>query len=542
MLLSQALNIRADGWGPMDDRWYVSHPDLVSAGSVAVTVDTMMRCSTVLAALRFLTNSFGMCPPQVFKKTASGRTDAPEHYLQRLLRNPGESWTALRWQQVNILRAATWGNAYNLILSSRESWAGELRPLDSARVSPHEMPDGTLLYEYHRVDGRIDKLVSGDVLHFRGISLDGLIGAPIYQLMRESVRIALLTEAHLGAFMRKGARLAGLIVPATALGKEQRDELKESVNANLTGTNATGAFGILPFGVDVKQIGSSNRDSQLFELSDAQIGMILRALGVPGVVVGYMGDKTATYASADAFFEKGGIRNTLQPWLTTFEQEIDKALLVEGDRHYTRFNMDVLMRANTKDRYEALYRACGRPWLSGNEVREIEDWNPDGDPSMDKVLMPTNMATGEPEPEPEPPIASPEPPPQNESKDDEPEDDPEDDTEERASVRARQFILDAAARVVRREIAALTRGTNGGGGAAVRFAKDPQAWRSFVEQFYAKHEPHVSEVMRIAPEWAHAYCDGHASELIEKGISVAERWEQEDAPKLAALAMEECHV
>jgi HK97 family phage portal protein len=539
MLLANVLRPRADAWNPMDDRWYVSHPDLAAGGGVSVTAESMFRCTTVLAAVRFLCNSFGMCPPQVFRKTADGRKDDPEHYLQRLLRDPGPSWTAIRWQQVNILRAATWGNSYNLILPSADRWAGRLKPLDPAcvRVLP-ESSSGEMLYEYTGTDGRKEGIEQGRMLHFRGLSLDGLTGAPIYQLVREAVRIALFAEAHLGAFLRKGARLAGLIVPEAPLDKPQRDELRASLNESLTGPTATGGFGVMPYGLKVQNIGSSNRDSQLFELSDAQVGAILRALGVPGVVVGYMGDKTATYASADAFFEKGGIRNTLQPWLTTFEQEISKALLVGDDPHYLKFNMDVLMRANTKDRYEALYRACGRPWLSGNEVREIENWNADADPSMDKVLMPVNMATGEPEPEPEPPPPAPPPPTEPAlGQDDEQAAAPAPPPAPAQESTAERFVLDAASRVVRREIADLGRGRNGGGGSAVQFSSNPERWHAAVDAFYARHAGHVAEIMRISDEQARGYCQAQAEALKAGGMRVVETWPDQIPPRLAALAL-----
>jgi hypothetical protein len=145
--------------------------------------------------------------------------------------------------------------------------------------------------------------------------------------------------------------------------------------------------------------------------------------------------------------------------------------------------------------------------------------------------MPQNMATGEPEEseqnqEPPPFVPSPQSP-----------DDDEEDEEETQEARARQFVTDAAARVVRREIAALTRGTNGGGGAAVRFAKDPRAWRKFVDEYYLKHAAHVAEVMRISRALAATYCAGQAAALKASGIGIMESWQTEIPPRLAALAM-----
>jgi hypothetical protein len=291
----------------------------------------------------------------------------------------------------------------------------------------------------------------------------------------------------------------------------------------------------MPAGFDWKQLATNNREGQFVELNDQQVGSLLRFLGVPGVVVGYMGDKTATYASAKEFFEAGGIKHCVLPWLRNYEEQIDHDLMLEADPHYVRFNLDILSRANTKDRFGALFKACGRPWLSGNEVREIEDYNPDPDPSMDKVLLPGNMGTGEPEPEP-PDEPTPPPPPRTPSQ-------PTEDGEEEATVpplmiaKAEQIIRDAATRCVRREVAAI-RGSNGGMGAALKLARDGKRWRAWVAEFYEKHADYVMEALRMPEDVAKAYCESQAAALIEKGAPSAERWEIEVAPRLAALAME----
>jgi len=477
-----------------------------------------------------------MSPPQVFRRTANGREDAPDHNVQRVLRNPTKAHTGYRWRHHAMTMAATWGNAYHEIVGGARSFAEELRPLHPSLIEVSRVrSDGSLEYEYRPQGGPMRTLRQDDVLHFRGLSTDGLSGVPMYQMIRNAVGIAMAAEKHVGTFLRKGARLSGMLVPQAPLDRPQRKELRESWNADFGGSDNSGSVGVLPFGLDFKPMASDNSKAQLLELRNFQVGEILRFLGVPGVVVGYA-DKTATYASAKEFFESGGIKHSVMPWVMNFEAEEEKALLLEGDSHYIKHNLDVLLRANTKDRFDALFKACGRPWLTGNEVREIEDWNPiTDDEGMDQVAQPPNTAGGveeePPEPEPEP---GPPPPPA------EPEPRDEDEEAEMASI-ARNFVADAADRVVRREVAAVRglggHGSGGGRDAAQKRARNPAAWRAWVRDYYADHAATVAEMLHVTQEAAEGYARGQRDAVLAGGVAATNGWEETVPPRLAALAL-----
>ena len=525
-LLAHALRPRAEtSWGPLDERWYQNLGSVTEAG-VLLDAESVLRCGTVLAAVRFLADAWAMCPPQTFIKDARGRREDPQHYSQVVLRDPNAWQTGFRWRHVLMMWAATWGDAYAEIVPGPRAVVGELRPIHPSRLRVlDQRADGTLVYEYSPEQlGTKQRWGQDRVLHFRGPSMDGIAGLKMYQLIRDAVGIALAAERHIGAFLRKGSRLSGLLVPAAPLSQEQRDDLRASVNRDLGGAQNTGSFGVMPFGVDVKQIAANNRESQLMEMTDSQVGSILRFLGVPGVVVGY-GEKTATYASAKEFFESGGIKHCVLPWVTNFEQEEQKALIPRGDPHYIRHNMDALLRGSLVDRYASYQKAVGRPWMTANEAREIEDFNPSEDPEDDAIAHPSNMAPPDPVPDPQ----NNPPPPQHRG----PPAPAPDDGSSALADRAYQFAADAAARVVRREQERIRRA------AAHRNAQDPAKWRRWLEDHYREHAAFVAEALHIPPAVAAAYCEQQAAQLLEKGLAACESWEETLVPHLAAIAMGE---
>ena len=400
------MGILAEAWNPrlraasqspdaLNEFWYTPDPSgyILESGMSGVTLsaDTLLRCGTVLAAVRFRGDSWAMCPPSTYRRTSRGREEDSNHYSQLVLRNPNRWQTGNRWRHLNGVWMALWGNAYNEMVAGPRSFADELRPMHpSVTRVVDQRADGSLLYLHQRPGQDEVRLGQEMVLHFRDLSTDGLQGVSMHRLIRNIVGIALLAEKHQTTFLSKGTRVSGLLVPTQPLNPDQRKVLRESVNEDLGGSRNTGMLGILPHGVDLKQISLTHREAQFAELADHTVGAILRFLGVPGFVIGYQGDKANTYASAKETAQEA-LRHTVLPGLTNIEAEEEKALLVPGDGRQIKHNMDVLLRVNTKDRYDALFKAAGRPWITGNEARAVEDLNPSDQPDMDEVLLPSNM-------------------------------------------------------------------------------------------------------------------------------------------------------
>ncbi len=518
----------------MDDRWYQNGVLLDSGGvRLYLNPESMFYCGTVLAALRFLADAYAVCPPIVGRRLESGgRELLPRHRAQRLLRNPNAWQTGFEHRHLMMIWVASWGNAYNRIVGRFDNASAELRPIHPSRVKVlGQDSEGNVLYEYRPEHGVPETLDASEILHYRGISFDGVEGAPMYKLIQNVVRIALLVEQHIGTQLQKGTRLSGLLSAEAPMEKEARDSAREAWNAQVGGSSNSGGTAFVPFGVKFTPVSMNNKDAQLVEMSDKSVEAILRFLGVPGMVVGYQGDKASTYASAKEFFQSGGIKHCVLPRVTAMEQREAKTLLLEAeqDDYFVKHNMDALLRADTPERFSALVQASGGPFLTENEARAIEDLNPDPDPSANRVLRPSNMTVDIAEQEkPETPAEQPRRRPSRPAP-------PDEDEGNEALALGWQFALDAAARIVRREIAAL-KGSSGKLGLALRYASDPDGWRAAVSDYYEKHALTVADMLHITEEQARAYAGGQRDAVLADGVSAIETWEQTVPPKLAALA------
>lgn len=550
---------QAAGPSPISDFWYRPYFGDTSEAGIAVGPDTIYRCGVVLAAIRFKATSAALCKPKVAIRLPNGRREPdPDSPVARLLHRPAPWLSHFEWTRLQVLRLSQFGQAFSRIHPGADYFAGSLWPMlprahgdasgTGCRVLD-QSADGTLLYGYRaRVGGPEERLHQSEVLHYSDLSSDGFEGMPTYALIRNAVGIALAAEKHTSAFFRQGTRLSGLLSTDRELTPAKRAEINQSWKASFAGNDNVGKVAVVGDGMKFTAMAIDHQKAQFLELTDQVVGLILMALGVPGVVVGWTGDKTSTYASAESFFQEGGLQGCLLPILGNMEAREEMSLLLDDDRRFIKRELDALARANIVKRYQAYAIAAGGPWATRNEIRALEDENAHADPSMDQVLPPRGIAPlGATESESE------DPPPRDRrrARSDNDEDAgasaiaasarmvlAENLDLQRLAARAKDLAAINALAVVRREIGAIAgQPERRAAGLAVKFAGNQESFRAAVLDFYQGHARHVQERLQLTEEQAAAYVQSQVSALLGDGVAVVDHWEATVPPRLVAMAL-----
>jgi phage portal protein BeeE len=68
-----------------------------------------------------------------------------------------------------------------------------------------EAVSGTLRYR-HYYGGRKDLFDASDILHFKGLTLDGIIGLSVIGMARQGIGVALAQQTHAGSLFKNQAR------------------------------------------------------------------------------------------------------------------------------------------------------------------------------------------------------------------------------------------------------------------------------------------------------------------------------------------------
>lgn len=615
MFLARAIAPQRFGadvtWSPLDSRWFTENLGLSGSGAdggVAVGPETIYLCDVVLAAVRFKAESCALCTPQAFRKLAGDDVQRePENPAEQLLRDPNEWMTEFQFTRWIVMMLTTWGEGYGRIVSRDdiirelrgERWtndriaahlrdrrgdgwthfAYELRPMHPSRIEPvGQAADKSLIYSHRPVDSKgrslpTEILSQAQVLHYRDLSVDTFAGMKTWTLIRNMVGVALAAERHTSTWLRKGTMIAGILSTDAVAEEDLVKRTVASWNSAFGGSDNSGSVAMVGNGLKFTPMAADHAKAQFLELQEHQVGKILRALGVPGVCIGWQGDKASTYASVEAFF-KNARKTCIGVTTTNMEQTEEKALLPRRSSAFLERNLNVLMRPDTVERIKALVAACGGAYLTQNEARRIDNYNRHPDPSADRIAPPPNMTAPPPDSSGTGDPADEAPPPAPAKRKPAPADDPPADarllsgagddtlspalkailrltaapptaTEPIATAawrRARELAELAAIDLVRRETGAILGRSGGEKGAALRLASDPAAWTEWADTFYRGHAARVAQRLGCSPEAAEAYAAEQRRSLLEHGVSVVAGWESSAPPRLVELALAGCEA
>lgn len=388
-----AAAFRADK-GPTDDFWY-QPLGMVSASGMPVTAETAMKLSAVWRCVAILSGSVAMLPLPIYAKRADGGKEIQRrHPLYDVLHDRPNRWqTSYEWREMMQQHVLLRGNAYSEIVPGPRGFVDQLIPLHPDSVTPEQQPDTTIRYKVRRPNGQVDVLHEDEVFHLRSLSDDGVCGLAVLDCARESLGLSLAQEQYGARFFSQSSTPPGVLLsPKGKLTDEVRKHLSESWMAATAGPHNAHRWPVLEDGFDLKQlsVGLTADQAQLIEAREFTITDIARWFGVPPHMIGET-TKETSWGSGIEQMSIGYVTYTLLPWLKRWEQRIAHSLILDTRRYFCEFSVDALLRGTTRERYEAYQIAAGgnAPWMSRNEIRQLENLNPL--PDLDEMLTPLNM-------------------------------------------------------------------------------------------------------------------------------------------------------
>jgi HK97 family phage portal protein len=380
---------------------------LTSSGAV-VTVESAMRVAVAYRCTHILAGACGNLPIDVYRAQNGLREIATDHPLRAVLRRPNAWQTSSEFRKMLTAHAVLKGNGYALKITSRGRLIA-LWPLKNPdRMTVTQDADTMRLkYRWQRDNGSFLDLDQADVLHLRGLTLDGIKGVGVLAHARQSLGLSLQAEEASARMFRQGV-IAGLVFtkPGT-LSNEAFDRLKEQLETENAG--AENARKALILEDDLKVDGSlmSAEDLQFLEtraFARSDIGMFF---GVPPHMYGDT-EKTAAPTTGIEAIGAGFITFTANDWFVMWEEALQRDGLTPAELdagYYVRIQRQALLRSDAKTRAQLYTSALQWGWMSPDEVRALEDMNPRPDGEGGEFYDPPNTAGGDPA---APPAADPE--------------------------------------------------------------------------------------------------------------------------------------
>ena len=326
-------------------------------------IDMALTLVPVFAATRLLADSVASLPLQTFRQVDDIRLRVAD---PQMIAEPTGYGTVYDWVHRAVTSLALRGNAYGLVTGvARDGTPERIEWLHPDEVTLETDRTDVPPVWYHQ-GRRVD---SSMFLHIPGYTLPGrVLGLSPVKAYRLTVETGLGAQQFGADWFAGGTTPAGVLETDQAVEKEQAEEIKRRFKQAASGRDTV----VLGAGTTYKPISVPADESQFLATMKATAGQIASIYGIPPELIGGESGNSLTYANTEQQ-AINFVTYTLRPWLVRLEAAITR-LLPAGQ--FVRFNIDSIIRADLKTRYEAHHLALFDGWMSRDEVRLLENRAP----------------------------------------------------------------------------------------------------------------------------------------------------------------------
>ena len=347
----------------------------VSSG-VAVNEVTALAIPAVHCAVTTIAADVAAMPLVLLRRLPSGGKERHiTSNVYRLLHDaPNPETTSFSFRQALMENVLVTGNAYAEVARNATGAPTALWFLDPHRVTP-VVAGGALRYRVAQPDGQTLTFEPRDILHLKGPSADGVVGASIVHTLKESLGLTIAADRFAATYFGNATVMGGSITVPTALPEPGRKNLRESLESRHQGVDRAHRLLLLENGATYTPFTANMQQSQLTELRTHQVREVARIFRMPPSMLGDLAD--ATFSNVEQM-TLSYYTSCLRPWLEMIEQEMTAKLLAPHERfqlvieHVT----EGLLRGDAASRAAFYASALAHGWMTVNEVRERENLPP----------------------------------------------------------------------------------------------------------------------------------------------------------------------
>src|SRR5690606_2242695 len=211
-----------------------------------------------------------------------------------------------------------------------------------------------------------------EVLHLRDRTDDGIVGKSRITTAREMLGGILASQEHGNRTFANGARLSGVLKTPNVLDAGSAERIGTSWREQFGGVANAGKVAVLENGLEFQPLSMTNEDAQWLASRQFSVEEVARLFNVPPVL---LGDLRHANFSNSVEMMRHFVTVTLRPWLTRWEQGLERALMgpIARSRYFIEFSAEGLLRGDAKNRAEFYKAGIDAGWLLKSEARRLEN-------------------------------------------------------------------------------------------------------------------------------------------------------------------------
>ena len=346
----------------------------ISHAGERITLGSAAGLPAFLRGVRLIAETAAGLPICLYRGYGTSRMPVENAPQMALLRRPNPEQSAFTfWSYVftSMIR----GNAYIYKVKVRNR-AVALYTVNPACVTPkYDGASVTFEVKDREYGPVVDEVGPDRIIHIPGILLeDPYVGVSVVEAHRHSLGNELGRQRFEGRYIANDASPGLLLKHPGNVTKEQRDEIRASVDSRHAGASQAGRTALVWGGWDMDHAPISLNDAQFIESKRYSVQDIGRMLGIPS---GLLNDPDAPGGDSPEQENMRFLKHGLKSWMERAEQgvEKDRDLFPEPDWE-VEFDENGFLRADIQTRYNAYRLGRQGGWVTANEIRSLEGLPP----------------------------------------------------------------------------------------------------------------------------------------------------------------------
>lgn len=339
-----------------------------------LNAEGLLASPVVYACMTLIANDIGKLQARHVRKDSNGiwAPTSGNTGVWPVLRRPNRYQNHIQFKQWWVMSKLRNGNAYILKERNNSGQVVALYVLDPTLVTPLVTDDGSVYYQLSQdnlsgVRNESVTVPSSEIIHDRMNCLyHPLVGiSPLYAAAI-AAGIGVSIQNNTLTFFGNAATPSGILVAPGQISPENAMSLKQQWESNYGGNNA-GKVAVLGDGMKFVQMGTTAVDSQLIETMRWSDERICSVFHVPAYKVGV--GAAPSYNNIEAL-DRAYYSDCLQSHIEEMEACLDDGLGLDGYTSSVEFDLDGLMRMDSKTLMETLKTGVDAAIVTPNEGRK----------------------------------------------------------------------------------------------------------------------------------------------------------------------------
>lgn len=359
-----------------------------------VNETSAMGIAAYYTCVKILSESLAQLPLDLGKKDASGikTTDRNSDLFNLLHYQPNMIHNSFEFRELMMVMCLNRGDAVAIVTRRANGEAIEMLPAINPKIT---LGNGWNIKYEVKVGDAYEVIPRENILHIRGMSLNGYSGMSPIAFQRETLGHSIALQKHGSTLFSNGARPSGVLSHPNKLSKEATERIRDSWYSAHGGENQ-GGTAVIEEGITYTPISLTNQDSQYIEAKQLSKTDIFSIFRIPPHMAADLSKSSFNNIEQQSL---EFLKYALLPWIKRWEHALRRDVLTREQKksgYFADFNLVALERSDIKTRYESYMKGIQNGIMSPNEARALEGLNPreGGDVYLTPMNMTTNPESG----------------------------------------------------------------------------------------------------------------------------------------------------